>query len=134
MHSVLSTFFSGPISGEEKKKRITQRLNCTSSLSCDDFNHPILGLCTAESNKQKDPLQYMLSLEQMIENDYPVPSYMADVFQKPEGWVETPQPKQLTDEQMKNAQKQRVYAVDCEMVGHALSPFLSSSLDASSSV
>jgi RNA exonuclease 1 len=25
----------------------------------------------------------------MIENDYPIPSYMADVFDKPDGWVET---------------------------------------------
>lgn len=28
MHSVLSTFFNGPISGEEKKRRIAQRLTC----------------------------------------------------------------------------------------------------------
>lgn len=32
MHSVLSAFFHGPVSGEEKKKRIQQRLNCESSL------------------------------------------------------------------------------------------------------
>lgn len=96
MHSVLSTFFNGPISGEEKKRRIAQRLN-------------------SESSKQNSPSHYTLSLEQMIENDYPVPSYMADVFQKPSGWVETPQPMELTDEQKKSAPKQRVYAIDCEM-------------------
>lgn len=28
MHSVLSSFFTGPISGEEKKRRITQRVMC----------------------------------------------------------------------------------------------------------
>ena len=60
----------------------------------------------------------------MIENDYPVPSYMADVFQKPPGWVETPQPLQLTDEQKKNAPKQQVYAVDCEMVRTGISTTL----------
>ena len=31
----------------------------------------------------------MLTLEQMIENGYPIPSYLADVFEKPSGWVET---------------------------------------------
>lgn len=30
MHSVLSSFFTGPISGEEKKKRLVQKLQCMS--------------------------------------------------------------------------------------------------------
>ena len=60
-----------------------------------------------------DPTQYVLTLEQMIENDYPIPSYMADVFQKPEGgWLETPKP-----DQNESKWKQKIYAVDCEMVG-----------------
>jgi hypothetical protein len=28
----------------------------------------------------------------MIENDYPIPPSVADVFDKPDGWVEVPQP------------------------------------------
>lgn len=28
MHSILSSFFMGPVSGEEKKKRILERINC----------------------------------------------------------------------------------------------------------
>jgi RNA exonuclease 1 len=51
----------------------------------------------------------------MIENDYPIPSYMADIFQKSPGWVETPQAPQeslLSSPQ----QKAKVYAIDCEMV------------------
>lgn len=66
----------------------------------------------------KDPAQYMLTLEQMIENDYPIPSYMADVFEKPDGWVETPQrPNEslLTSPHEKTPQRQ-IYAIDCEMV------------------
>ncbi|KIM45581.1 hypothetical protein M413DRAFT_66110, partial [Hebeloma cylindrosporum] len=63
----------------------------------------------AETNKT-DPTQYLLTLEQMIENDYPIPSYMADVFEKPPGWVEMPQPKE--DE---GKWGQRIYAIDCEM-------------------
>ena len=39
-----------------------------------------------------DMMQYVLTLEQMIENDYLILSYMADVFKKPTGWVETLQP------------------------------------------
>jgi RNA exonuclease 1 len=53
----------------------------------------------------------LLTLEQMVENDYPIPSYMADVFEKPPGWVETPQP---ADNESKENQK--IYAIDCEMV------------------
>jgi len=68
------------------------------------------GTLLAEPNKS-DPTQYVLTLEQMIENDYPIPSYMADVFEKPEGWVETPQPAE--DETKWN---QKIYAIDCEMV------------------
>ncbi|KAF9462298.1 ribonuclease H [Collybia nuda] len=96
MHSVLSSFFHGPVSGEEKKKRMEKMLACT-----------------------PDPAQYILTLEQMIENEYPVPSYMADVFEKPKGWVETPEPlKQSLLEapsDTKNRSQQRIYAIDCEM-------------------
>ena len=49
----------------------------------------------------------------MIENDYPIPSYMADVFEKPPGWVETPEPKTATD---CKGGLPKVYAIDCEMV------------------
>ncbi|KAF9483118.1 ribonuclease H-like protein [Pholiota conissans] len=90
MHSVLSSFFTGPVSGEEKKRRLMQRVQ-------------------SEINKS-DPMQYLLTLEQMIENDYPIPSYMADVFEKPQGWVETPEPG--ASEHKANP---RIYAIDCEM-------------------
>ena len=65
----------------------------------------------AERSARKDPTQYLLTVEQMVENDYPVPSYLADVFSKPDGWIETPEadpgarPGALL-----------VYAIDCEMV------------------
>ncbi len=50
----------------------------------------------------------------MIENDYPIPSYMADVFQKPEGWLETPEePKDMVRDPN---QERKIYAIDCEMV------------------
>ena len=63
----------------------------------------------------KDPAQYMLTLEQMIENDYPIPSYLADVFEKPPGWVETPQSSDSD-----STQPPKIYAMDCEMVGVGL--------------
>lgn len=64
-------------------------------------------------------MRYILSTEQMIENDYPVPSYVAEVFEKPPGWAETPQPSTS-----QSPQKQpRIYAIDCEMASHQ--PFCS---------
>ena len=63
-----------------------------------------------------DPAQYVISLEQMIENQYPIPSYMADIFQKPPGWVETPEPppEPLLSQPSENEQT-KIYAIDCEM-------------------
>ncbi|KAF8444970.1 hypothetical protein L210DRAFT_3394720 [Boletus edulis BED1] len=97
MYSVLGNFFQGPVSSEEKKRRIEARR-------------------ASERAFDKDPSLYLLTLQQMIENDYPIPSYMADVFEKPDGWVETPQPVPesillLSHEK----QRSRVYAIDCEM-------------------
>jgi hypothetical protein len=58
-----------------------------------------------------DPTQYLLTLEQMIENDYPIPSYMAEIFPKSAGWVETAKPSET-----ESKWNQKIYAVDCEMV------------------
>lgn len=72
----------------------------------------------AEINRT-DPTQYLLTLEQMVENDYPMPLYMADIFEKPVGWVETPQP--VENESKEN---QKIYAIDCEMVRSYSLPFV----------
>lgn len=91
MHSVLSTFFQAPVSGEEKKRRIMERV-------------------ASEREQEKTPIRYLLTHDQMSENEYPIPSYMSDVFTKPEGWVETPEPSQSTV-----ASDTPIYAIDCEM-------------------
>jgi RNA exonuclease 1 len=53
----------------------------------------------------------------MIENDYPIPSYMADVFEKPPGWVETPEPAHVSIlSNPSEREKANIYAIDCEMV------------------
>ncbi|KAG7096805.1 hypothetical protein E1B28_004214 [Marasmius oreades] len=97
MHSVLSTFFNGPISSSEKKKRTAEK-------EMSD----ILG--------NKDPEQYLLTLERMIENEYPIPSYTADVFQKSPGWVETPeQPKESLLTSSEGKRQRKIYSIDCEM-------------------
>ncbi|KAF8626807.1 hypothetical protein AX17_006464 [Amanita inopinata Kibby_2008] len=109
MHSVLSALFYGPVSSEEKRKREMQRL-------------------ASEAFINKDPAQYVLPIEQMIENDYPVPSYMADVFERPPEWVETPQaanplvsspppppPLARAMSQSKEVMIRKIYAIDCEM-------------------
>lgn len=64
--------------------------------------------CTAaERSHNKSPVQYILTR--------PFPSYLADVSQKPEGWMETPQ----VSADAKGPHT--VYAIDCEMV-HSFIP------------
>ncbi|CAL1697832.1 unnamed protein product [Somion occarium] len=92
MHSVLSAFFQSPLSGEEKKRRILERV-------------------ASERAQEKTPLRYVLSAAQMIENEYPLPSYIADIFQKPPAWVETPEP---VDEDGPTRSR-RILSIDCEM-------------------
>lgn len=43
------------------------------------------------THAEQDPRQYLLTIDQMVENGSLVPSYLADVFQKLEGWMKTPQ-------------------------------------------
>ncbi|EJD49017.1 hypothetical protein AURDEDRAFT_112749 [Auricularia subglabra TFB-10046 SS5] len=96
MHSILSSFFMCTVSGEEKRKRILERI-------------------TSERQaikKSADPSPYILTPEQMIDNDYPIPSYLAEVFTKPAGWVETPTRVPYTPASSKPP---KVYALDCEM-------------------
>ena len=59
----------------------------------------------------------MLTLEQMIENGYPIPSYLAEVFEKPSGWVET-KVESVDDTLLAppSGSNPRIYAMDCEMV------------------
>ncbi|KAH9856073.1 hypothetical protein C2E23DRAFT_809916 [Lenzites betulinus] len=97
MYSVLNAFFQGPVTGEERKRRQAERV-------------------TSERAQTKSPLRYLLTKEQMIENGYPMPSYLAETFEKPSGWVETKVdstedvlPAPLTGE------LPRIYAMDCEM-------------------
>lgn len=45
----------------------------------------------------------------MVEHEYPIPSYMADIFQAPEDWIEMP----LVEE----GGFPDIYGIDCEMVG-----------------
>ncbi|KAG6856294.1 hypothetical protein H0H87_005778 [Tephrocybe sp. NHM501043] len=95
MHSVLSAFFQGPLVVRAK-----------------------LTFYAAEHVKNQDPEQYILTLEQMLENEYPIPSYMADVFEKPTGWLETLRPADrglLDAEKEKSKTKAKIYSIDCEM-------------------
>ncbi|TFK50197.1 ribonuclease H-like protein [Heliocybe sulcata] len=94
MHSVMAEFFHGPVTGEEKKRRQQQRVQCTT-----------------ERAFEKSPARYLLTLEQMVENDYPIASYMSSAYVKAEGWVETPEPGISSSLQATSP----VYAIDCEM-------------------
>ncbi|KAF7305777.1 Ribonuclease H [Mycena chlorophos] len=93
MHSILTSFFQSPVTQAELKKR---------------------SAANAQRTRDKDPEQYTLTVEQMVENEYPIPSYMADVFQKPDGsWIETPKETPVPLLEVKPQRK--VYCVDCEM-------------------
>ncbi|THU83469.1 ribonuclease H [Dendrothele bispora CBS 962.96] len=98
MHSILSTFFSCPITNAEKQRRMQQQQQQNGR------------------ERDQDPSQYVLSVEQMIENEYPVPSYMSSVFEKTPGWVETPeQPEESLLTPSEGKPKPKVYGIDCEM-------------------
>ncbi|KXN82012.1 hypothetical protein AN958_03310 [Leucoagaricus sp. SymC.cos] len=99
MHSVLSTSFNGSISGEEKKRRIVQRLNCTCLSLAKRLADSLLA--AAES----DPSQYTLSLA----------SYMGTFSKNPMDGSRS-QPVELIAEQKKDVPKQRVFAIDYEMM------------------
>ncbi|KAI0365854.1 hypothetical protein BV20DRAFT_982324 [Pilatotrama ljubarskyi] len=96
MHSVLNAFFQGPVTGEEKKRRLTERL-------------------TSERAQDKSPMRYLLTAEQMIENGYPMPSYLAETFEKPPGWVETKVSAVDTLLSPSTSDAPRIFAMDCEM-------------------
>lgn len=61
-------------------------------------------------------MRYLLTLEQMIENGYPIPSYLAETFEKPSGWVETK--VNVVDDTLlspSTSSAPRIFAMDCEM-------------------
>ena len=79
------------------------------------YTHACLRI--AERAQDKTPVRYLLSLEQMIENGYPIPSYLAETFEKPAGWVETK--VETVDDTLLSpptTPASRIYAMDCEMV------------------
>jgi RNA exonuclease 1 len=101
MYSALSTVFQGPISGEEKK---THRSPTSLYALLFPTEYPVTPPLVARA-VDKDSSSYLLSLQQM-------PSYTADIFDKADGWVATPQPVSqsillLTYER----QRSQVYAV-----------------------
>ena len=88
MYSVTSTFFQRPVSGEEQNDGSKPDQPVCASFPS---KHPLTPLLVAGLAFDKDPSLDSLSLQQTIENDYPMPPYTTDVLDKPDGWVETPQ-------------------------------------------
>jgi RNA exonuclease 1 len=81
MHSAFNTFFQAPVSGEERRRLQERTAGPYLLFSFLLWDRHL----TAECAGNKDPTQYLLAVEQMIENDYRVPFYLADVFKKPDG-------------------------------------------------
>lgn len=97
----------GPVSAEEKKRRILSRLEEERK--------------AGQSQKRKeDPSCLVLSAEEMCLQEYPIPSYMADVGVEAQvrveaGWVESPEVREGEEEEGKE-ELPKVFALDCEMV------------------
>ena len=78
----LNTFVQAPVSGEENKRCFQERIAGLSLfyspliVSPSDISH-CSGACS------------LLTVGQMVENDSPVPSYLADVVKMRNGWIET---------------------------------------------
>lgn len=75
--------------------------------------------CLVERETKADPEMYVLTVDQMIDNEYPVPTYMLPEGsagrELEEGWVEVPE-YQDDEKKKKRDGKAKVYALDCEMV------------------
>ena len=76
----------------------------------------------APKNDTSDPMLYTLNPAQMLENDYPLPSYLRDNLieasassSPSEGWDETLKPEDG------ESGKVEVIAIDCEMVSSVYS-------------
>jgi RNA exonuclease 1 len=133
MHSVMSAFVSVPVSGEEKKRRMEERIRraCYFHFHSGIFiGRTLMNNSTEEQTTKGDPSMYTLSLDQMIDDEYPIPSYMLPMNSEaralPEGWIETLNvpPRRTLGERKKPP---KVYALDCEMVSQlqSFSSFLS---------
>ena len=85
-YSIFSTLFQGPISSEEKRW-IEARLACMCFFFPSQF--PLTPPLVAECSFNKHLSLSLLFLQQMIENNYAEPSYTADVFEKPDSWVDS---------------------------------------------
>ncbi|KAN0141669.1 hypothetical protein V8E53_000131 [Lactarius tabidus] len=69
-HEIRTQRLSRPVPAARRKRRIEERIS-------------------AESTEKNNPPQDLLIIERV--DHFPFPSYPADVFQKSEGWIETPQ-------------------------------------------
>lgn len=115
MHSVLGAFFQLPITAEERKRRTMEglkggylQLALTSVL-----------ISRSDTRTPSDVLRYVLTPAQMLENEYPLPTYISESLGQAtplgSGWRETPKP--TNDDFVDNPP---VYSVDCEMVSIAV--------------
>ena len=100
-----STLFSRPLSVARRKRDACRSAFLVRVLL--SFSTRIVYLYRSGGHEEQEPGTVPLKCRT---NDFPVPSYLADVFQKPEGWIETSQV--AADEQGSHT----VYAIDCEMV------------------
>jgi len=111
MHSVLHGFFMGPVTGEEKKRRIMARIKG----EFFDRSFPRLANVFVDERETAPPISsYLLTQEQLLENEYPVPTWMLDSPQVGDDWLQIPEFTGNPNDEC------RVLALDCEMVSTIL--------------
>lgn len=138
LHSVLHEFLQTPLLAEEKTKQKKDRTQSALDLSpLLLYTHSLTFPYVAEQKSTafaNDPSAFLLAPSDMLSNNYRLPSYVEppkamddpqDTNEGwtrtppaglPEGWVETPQVPLL--DLSGNVAKQKIWAVDCEMVRH----------------
>ena len=63
---------------------------------------------------EKNLVNHLLAIEQIVENDFFVPSYLGDVLQKPELWI------QIAQVAADAEGPHTVYTMDCKKNAHAI--------------
>ena len=64
--------------------------------------------------QNKNLVNHLLTIEQIVENDFFVPSYLGDVLQKPELWI------QITQVAVDAEGPCTVYTMDCKKNAYAI--------------
>lgn len=77
-------------------------------------NVQLSGPIIASESAEKKPAEFhMLTLDELKDSDYPLPTYLSPESELQEGWIETDRPTSNSDAP---SPPKKLLAMDCEMV------------------